>query len=299
MSASRITAPIAAAAATAVPRVSQSQSPPPTGEQNRNPVEAAPSADSRSSSVAVARKLEDVRGTLAHLNDTIQKDLRKKGDAHFQSILTTRNDVVRLEQQLAIECRRRAEADTSFRQMEEQKLSATCEEIEGALEQRLAILSQHVENVTLKIDEISRDVIEQREKDEALLAEVRENSAKAMQDVRLFIEDERAQRMEGEAASLKQIKQETYKLMERLSIEAQMRERCGVLLHEDIDKVFLLSGRESAEHAKGQLLREVERLKEEITKEKAECENAQNEFVRAMEAIVQNIHEAVKRSVRS
>ena len=258
---------------------------PPPASQLRRPATANAAAD----------KLQRMQLQLSGINDTLQEDLRQKGHNRNSKFESVGSELLRLEQNLAVESRRRAEADSQLETEAEKVLQEACRTVEKSLDSRLDALTRNIAIVTAKVDEMTQLVATDRAATEEVLTEVRSGNANTLVEIQKELEAERSERLDNEVKTLAKIKKEMQKVSERVSLEAEVREKIGVGLNDQLAKILYTDEEEALDRLKVQLIDEVESLRNAIAIEIDARRNSEVNSASTMQLLVQQVHDSMRK----
>lgn len=243
-----------------------------------------------------ADRYAQMRDKIAALSSTVEDfsagQPRRSGPGHAMLSVPddrwreVREHVVKMEQHLALEVRRRAEADRDTQLL----LEARCQEITEALERKVADRLAHshhaVDALTKKVDKLTTELALEREKNIRLTQELRQQSQQGLADVKAVVEQERKQRSEREILLKKKLQEDTFRLQERIDVERHAREVMTAALQEDIGKAA------QVRHKADEKL--LAQLREDILSLGARVRQEHDLLERAEETLASNLNDVVE-----
>lgn len=240
---------------------------------------------STSTSSAAAQRLSELRHKMHDISDAVDTELASRAAEQSGALSAAREEVLLLEQNVATECRRRADADAAMTQYAEESLGKAAAAAEQSVSVRLGIIEANVEAVTGKVAHLEGDVAKQRSKDEQLLTGLRSISSKMTAHVRQEVERERAARVQFEASLLQNMKTELWRFDETLQVEAQNRERIGEALVSEVKLLAQWTGRREEDRVKGQIVADAKALRAQL----AALRSARLETEQSLEGMMQEL----------
>jgi hypothetical protein len=239
--------------------------------------------------------------TLASTNITasLTEELQRKATEAATKFDAVESEFLRLEKNLAIEQRRRAEADTQMEVEIERILTGVTSTVEGALDKQLTKLAHNIAIVTAKVDEMAAAVVADRQRTEEVLQIIRQGNAETLSEVQQKIELLKSDRLRKEMEKLNDINREMQRMQERVNLEVHMREAAGVSLKDLLAATMRSDVDEDArDKQKVQLLEEIDTLKASIVLEIQARRASEENFARTMEVLVGHLGSSMKRAIR-
>lgn len=263
---------------------------------------------------AVNEKLLAVKANLAALSEAVSA---AGGDAHFspssgarrkkgsnQMILSEdrvagiTNDAARIEQHLALEVKRRAEADKALHQLIEARAKEMTEVIERKANEKLIKMHHAVDSLTKQVDSLEKELAAEREKNVRLTQELRFHATQGLEDVKKAVEHERAQRQEKEALMAKKLAEDIFRLQERLDVERHARESMLTAVREEMGRVG--NSREKTEEKfLARIRQELAQLKTAVFAEQDAREKGEEQLAATMDEVVQQVHAGLRALAQS
>jgi hypothetical protein len=236
------------------------------------------------SGLSIAGGSERSHAPMSHTPDGGQRTLSKAGStlsaqlihqreaqlrAAKEEAASCRHECAKVEQNLAVAARRRAETDRNLQTEAETLFEGAALAADDARAARLNTLAARVAAVAARVGDTEQQLATQREKDETLVAELRNVSGKMRAHVQHEVDVERAARVQHEAAFTQRMKDELAQKAGHIVLEVQNREAMAAGLAADMQRVGEWKNRAEEERLRGNLLHEVRALQAQLNGEHA------------------------------
>jgi hypothetical protein len=245
----------------------------------------------KSSSLA---KLEALRGSMADMSQEMERETRRRRD-HAAGLLQEAGDEVMLmEQAVAVEARRRIETENALEQYAHNVLDTAASTVSKQLCVRLDILESNAAQVESKLSSLETDLSKQRAKDEKLVVDLQRLTAQLTARVHEEVEEERASRLEFEASLVQQMRHKMITFQERMQLEAQTREHTGASLVDAVRATAKWSERAADDKVKAQMVADTDDLKGHLANLRAQRYESEGNLEDIMEQLVHEVNTAVR-----
>ena len=241
-------------------------------------------------------RLQGVKESLAALSGTLQGAAvndKKSSVLGEGRLLEMKDSAIRIEQHLALEVKRRAEADQKLQVLIDARAKELAQQLEKKVTDKMVQMHHAVDTLTKRVGQLNAELALEREKNVRLTQELRYHASQGLQDVRQAVEQERVQRCEKEALIVKKLGEDVFRLQERLDVERHAREVMLVAVKEDMGKVGK-SREKSDERFVRKLREDITALKQQLKAEEESRERGEEHLAQAMEEVVQQVHSGLR-----
>ena len=241
-------------------------------------------------------RLEGVKASLASLNQTLSggnKSEKKQSALGEGRLLELKDASIRIEQHLALEVKRRAEADAKLQQLIDVRAKEMAQGLEKRVTDRMVQMHQAVDGLTKRVGQLNRELAVEREKNVRLTQELKYHAGQGLSDIRATVEQEKLQRMEKEQLLAKKLGEDVFRMQERLDVERHAREVMLTAVKEDMSK-FSGTREKSDERFVRKLREDIIKLREQLQAEEETRAQGEEQLAQAMEDIVAQVHGSLK-----
>ena len=224
---------------------------------------------------------------------TTPQDVHSKREFEENRLYEMRELTQKVEKHLALEVKRRSESDKVLQNMFEGKMREQAEALERGFNERMTQTKHNVDILTKKIVSLEKDLVAEREKNGQLLQKVSYESQQAVQNLKNSLEQDKVQRMEKDAQLLRKSAEDVYRLQERMDVEKQARDLGFEGLRDAIGKLSMDKDKHD-EKFRSLVLGDIEQLKAAVRFEHDEREQSEEQLVKTMDQIVNQVQDALR-----
>ncbi|KAF0974389.1 hypothetical protein FDP41_006421 [Naegleria fowleri] len=241
----------------------------------------------------IVERLNAVKTSAQTFNGDLMEDLTAKKEVEQTKVFELRDTVAKIEKDLTVEMRKRAEGDKVLQTLCDNKINTVQDAIEKKMNEKFC-------QMQLVIDTLSKRVINL----EQLLAEEKDYASKfsntmktgvigQLEELRSMIEEERMNRMEKEAQLTRKINDEYFKVSQKLESEKKARELFITSTREDMERVEQAKARIDQDF-RTRIFEEVDNLREELRRETEQREIVDEQIVNSLDTIIKQVHDSLR-----
>mmetsp|Transcript_7855 Transcript_7855/g.26087 ORF Transcript_7855/g.26087 Transcript_7855/m.26087 type:complete len:293 (-) Transcript_7855:597-1475(-) len=234
----------------------------------------------------VAEKFSSFYNDLEH-----EKQLRR--DVEHQRRQQIADQVTMLERTVADEMRRRAEADKALEMKVEQDIRALEEAFAVQMREMQAGLKAQVDALSRTFAELHNGLREEREQRRVDVEHLAQNVVAKVEECKAGLDDERVNRLEREAETLKRVGEEMFRLQEKVDNERGQREATTQSLATELQNMSRARG-SSDEKFEAHVLSEMSNLKNALLLEREERCTEDEQIVVALNATTAALQDGLR-----
>ncbi|KAG2375339.1 hypothetical protein C9374_009962 [Naegleria lovaniensis] len=257
-------------------------------------ISSASSISKKSMQVSpIVERLNAVKNSAQTFNGDLMEDLTAKKEVEQTKVFELRDTVAKIEKDLTLEMRKRAESDKVLQTLCDNKINTVQDVIEKKMNEKFS-------QMQLVIDTLSKRVINL----EKLLAEEKDYASKfsntmktgvigQLEELRSMIEEERMTRLEKEAQLTRKINDEYFKVSQKLESEKKARELFITSTREDMERVEQAKAKIDQDF-RTRIFDEVDNLREELKRETEQREIVDEQIVNSLDTIIKQVHDSLR-----
>lgn len=229
--------------------------------------------------------LQHARSQIASVTDDLGAQ-RARREAEVQRLVNDAEDaLLGIEQCVAVEAKRRAEADIAMTDFIERTMRTAAEAVYTQIDRRLSVTEHCMRTAIDKVGDIEGTLHSQRERDESLAQELRKLSAQLAASALREIESERALRVEFTSGYMGKMQGEIARLQAQLAMECDARAQCTAIALEEARRVGR-TDRPTIRPAQEALLAELRHAQQTLAAVEAQRMSSTQNFIDIMTALV-------------
>ncbi|KAG9392451.1 SF-assemblin [Carpediemonas membranifera] len=238
------------------------------------------------------QKLSTVSGRLYGFHNTVETEISQRRVEEEQRLQLIRDAVTHLDKVLQVETKRRQESFKTLQLMFEHQLSSIQSRLTEEIRETSEELSTRIEQIGHKIEDVERQVHEEREVRQAESEDSVEAAVKQVAAVQQALEAEKVARLEREAAILKRVSDDNYRLQEKIESERVGREGIVSTIRDEIESLDRQRQR-FAERQQSTLLEEIAEMKERLDMEISGRESSEAQICQTIDEVVAGLQSGI------
>eukprot|EP00906_Rhabdomonas_costata_P026952 RCo038362 len=249
-----------------------------------------PSLNQSSASV---EKLKLVKTALVGLPAELRQDVDARRATDEQRLLEVRELAIKVERHLALEVKRRSDADKALQLTVEQRMAEIAANVERVSMERAAKLQASLDVLTKTLGDLRVEFQEERQRTARLAAELRHAAEHSVSDLRSALEQEKVSRLEKEAQIQVKLAQDILKSQERDELERTQREAAVEHTREEFAK--MMKDREKLDSQfRAKVVDDIACLKAAVEAEAENRVSSEEHITHTLDSVVSQLHASLK-----
>jgi hypothetical protein len=229
---------------------------------------------------------------LSGFHGTIESEVQQRRSEEEQRLQLIRDSVVHLDKVLQVETKRRQESVKTLQMMLEQHTTQLQNRLQDELRESNEQLVRTIEALGVRVTDLEKQLTEERETRQRESEDASQGLTRQISQVQAAVENEKVARLEREAAILKRIGDDTFRLTEKIDGERIAREGATTSLRDEVETLDRQRQR-LAERAQNQILEEIGQLRERIDVEITQREASEAQMCTTLDDIVSQVQSGI------
>jgi len=233
-------------------------------------------------------QLKQVRANLVGLPSVLKDEVQQRRYGDESRLLEVRDLALKVERHLALEIKRRTEADKALQQHVDKKMTEIQAKMEKASAERMHRMQEAVDVITKTIGDVRKELQEEHERTSKLALELRHQAEHSVSDLKAALEQEKVSRLEKEAQLQLKLAQDIMKTQENL--EHEHKEREASVLQTRTEFMDIIKDRDkSDEHFRLKVMEDLSCLKTAIQVETETRESVEEHITQTIATVTEQI----------
>ena len=241
----------------------------------------------------LVERLNAVKNTAQSFNGGLMEDLNSRKEVEQTKVYELRDTVSRLEKDLTMEMRKRADGDKVLQTMCDNKINTIQDLIEKKMSEKFSQMQQTVDTLTKRVLSLEKCLAEEKDYSSKFSTSMKSGVLGQLEELRNLVEDERLNRLDRESQMMRKFNDEYYKLSQKLDTEKKSREIFMNSTREEIERIEQAKAKIDQDF-RAQLFEEIDSIRDEIKVEKEQREIVDEQIVSSLDTIIKEVHDSLR-----
>lgn len=237
-------------------------------------------------------RLSKVKESVTNLHGDLRDSIGLRKQSEESKVIELREMAIKSDKNLALEIKRRSEADKVLQELFENSLAELRDSFERKLHERTQFLQSQVDGLQKRCAQLEKELSDEREAKNRAVEETGNLLMREINMLQSALDAEKVSRLEKEAQLVKKEADDTYKLNGLIESERLTRDQTIQTLREEIEKSNRVRDANS-DRFQARCVEEIESVKVGLRMETESREASEEEIVRTMKDVIGELREGL------